>query len=122
MDEAVQRLLDGLEKSGAVPSSAMVQRLIDLDAKVPQLMEGVRLLREKVATSSDHASTGEQYRMDIVKLFLKAGRHHEALQEARVLLSACSDKTTPAAIELMARIFTVKTADTYLNQANKLYY
>ncbi|MCG2679423.1 MAG: hypothetical protein L6455_05565 [Kiritimatiellae bacterium] len=118
----MQRLLDGLEKSGAVPSSATVQRLIDLDAQAPQLMEAVRLLREKVAASSDHASSGEQYRMDIVKLLMKAGRHHEALQEARVLLSTCSDKTMPAAIALMARLFTVKTADTDLDRANKLKY
>lgn len=115
-DQAGSVLLSCLTNCPALPASPLVQKMMEVDAPNPRLDAAVWILCDRIATQYADSTSVDQYQPDIVKLLLKQSKNQEALQEARVFLHACSDKSLPAAIDLVTMAF--KTIDGNLGRAN----
>lgn len=115
-DQAGAVLLSCLTNCPALPVSPLVQKMMEVDSPAPRLDSAVWILRERIATQYASSAAVDLYQPDIVKLLLKQSKNKEALQEARVFLHACSDKSMPAAIDLVTMAF--KTIEGNLGKAN----
>lgn len=115
-DQAGAVLLSCLTNCPTLPASPLVQKMMEADAPNPRLDSTVWILRDRIAVQYAASAAVDQFQPDIVKLLLKQSKNQEALQEARVFLHACSDKSLPAAIDLVTMAF--KTIDGNLGRAN----
>jgi len=115
-DQAGAVLLMCLTNCPTLPASPLVQKMMEVDSPNPRLDAAVWMLRDRIAAQYANSASVDQYQPDIVKLLLKQSKNQEALQEARVFLHACSDKSLPAAIDLVTMAF--KTIDGNLGRAN----
>jgi len=115
-DQAGAVLLACLTNCPTLPASPLVQKMMEVDAPNPRLDAAVWTLRDRIATQYADSASVDIYQPDIVKLLLKQSKNEEALQEARVFLHACSDKSLPTAIDLVTMAF--KTIDGNLGRAN----
>jgi len=115
-DQAGAVLLMCLTNCPTLPASPLVQKMIDVDSPNPRLDAAVWILRERIAAQNAVSTAVDLCLPDIVKLLLKQSKNQEALQEARIFLHACSDKSLPAAIDLVTMAF--KTIDGNLGRAN----
>lgn len=114
-DEAAELILDAVKKITANPSR-IIQQLLEIEIGNPPLEEALWILRERIAGQFATNSVVDQYQPDIIRLLIKISKTQEAMQEAYVFLFTCSDKSVPAAVELIA--LTYKTHDSNLGRAN----
>jgi tetratricopeptide (TPR) repeat protein len=105
------------EQTDTMALDAAVQKLIDLEAGADVLDEACWILRSRVVAPTTPEVTAIACQAGIVNVLLAAGRHQEALQEARCFFHTCSPREVQQAIDLVVR--ACKAADMNLARANR---